>query len=439
MNSEYSSIHNYKMIIKALYLFIVFSLVFTKPNPENGFTLYEVAVKNVRQVKILSELERKLNLDVWSHALPKRSGRVLVPKDQRMLFENEFSAAGIEYKVIVQNMEELFELERKRLLEAAERSSSRDDNGSIAIDRMHSYDEVNAFLEELDKQYPTVNLLTQGTTSEGRPINYIRISSSNFTDYTKPVVFIQSLIQGREWISLPVVLHAINKLVTDVTEEDLVKDIDWIILPIANPDGYHYSSTNSRQWTKNRRIVDQECIGVNIDRNFGINFGDYSSDNPCSDNYHGTSEESEVETRSIRDIMILNQGRIKLFLNLQSFGSQILYGLGTGDLPSNGLILHLIGMQMATVKNEIFTCKDDDYVVGNVAAVLEKESGSAIDYATVVRNIPYSYTIRLPSYANGGTVNNDNGYIVDPRYFKKAAEEAWEAIKVGAEFVRDFA
>ena len=39
-------------------------------------------------------------------------------------------------------------------------------------------------------------------------------------------------------------LYAIQKLVVDVTEQDLVRDIDWIILPIANPDGYEFSHTN---------------------------------------------------------------------------------------------------------------------------------------------------------------------------------------------------
>lgn len=53
-----------------------------------------------------------------------------------------------------------------------------------------------------------------------------------------------SLLHGREWVTLPATLYAIEKLVIDVTERDLVNDIDWIILPVANPDGYEVTHTS---------------------------------------------------------------------------------------------------------------------------------------------------------------------------------------------------
>lgn len=62
-----------------------------------------------------------------------------------------------------------------------------------------------------------------------------------FQDPSKPVVFLESLLHAREWVTLPASLYAIHKLVIDVTERDLLEDIDWIILPIANPDGYVFS------------------------------------------------------------------------------------------------------------------------------------------------------------------------------------------------------
>ncbi|XP_059061020.1 carboxypeptidase B-like [Achroia grisella] len=431
------------MALKIVSFIFIFALVAATLNAEDGSTLYEIAIKNIKQLKTIGELERKLNLDVWSHILTYRKGWILVGKDQRMSFENEFTAAGIEHKIVVNNMNELFELERNRLAEAANSSSGRNDNGGIAIDKMYTYEEVNkppvcGFLEELARNHPSVDVLSQGTTIEGRPIKYIRISSTNFMEFNKPVVFIQALIQAREWISLPVVLHAINKLVTDITDQDVVDDIDWIILPIANPDGYEFSRISSRLWTKNRRINNNECIGVNINRNFDVEFYENPSTNPCSENFRGQRAESEIETRSIRDILLLNQGRIQLFLNLQSFGSQILYGFGNGILPSNSIILNFLAVQMAETKNNILTCKDHDYIVGNIANVLGPEFGSAMDYATRARDVLHSYTIKLPSYGNGINVNNELGYLVDPKFFEKAAEEAWEAIKIAARFVRDF-
>lgn len=51
----------------------------------------------------------------------------------------------------------------------------------------------------------------------------------------------ETLLHAREWITQAVTLYAIEKLVIDIEDSDLVDDIDWIIVPIVNPDGYEYS------------------------------------------------------------------------------------------------------------------------------------------------------------------------------------------------------
>lgn len=56
----------------------------------------------------------------------------------------------------------------------------------------------------------------------------------------------ESLLHAREWVTLPATLYAIHKLVIDVTEQDLLQDIDWIVLPIANPDGYVHTHIEVR-------------------------------------------------------------------------------------------------------------------------------------------------------------------------------------------------
>lgn len=54
------------------------------------------------------------------------------------------------------------------------------------------------------------------------------------------------MLHAREWVTLPAALYAIEKLVVDISDRDLVDKIDWIIIPIANPDGYEFSHTNVR-------------------------------------------------------------------------------------------------------------------------------------------------------------------------------------------------
>lgn len=62
-----------------------------------------------------------------------------------------------------------------------------------------------------------------------------------FQNSSKPVIYMETLLHAREWITQSATLYAIEKLIIDVEDSDLVNDIDWIIVPIANPDGYEFS------------------------------------------------------------------------------------------------------------------------------------------------------------------------------------------------------
>lgn len=190
-------------------------------------------------------------------------------------------------------------------------------------------------------------------------------------------------------------------------------------------------------WRKNRAtgyMVGDVCVGVDLNRNFDSNWSLHSSNVVCSDVFHGREAFSEPETQIVRDIIEEHIDRLELFLDIHSFGSMILYGMGTGNLPPNGLFLHLVGVQMATEIDKVKTSWNPNYIVGNVAAVLYQASGSAQDYAQEVTN-RLAYTYELPGYRYGlGTVA---GFLVDPEFIEQAGFETWEGIKAGARYVRD--
>lgn len=55
-----------------------------------------------------------------------------------------------------------------------------------------------------------------------------------------------AMIHAREWVTTPVALYSVYRLVENLRSEDsdLLSDVDWIIMPLVNPDGYEYSHTN---------------------------------------------------------------------------------------------------------------------------------------------------------------------------------------------------
>ncbi|XP_028026318.1 zinc carboxypeptidase-like [Bombyx mandarina] len=419
-----------------LILCLIFNYVFAKHEFYEGHGLYQVDVIFVEQTQYLQELQSKYAIDVWINAHPGRQGQILVPDYLKEKFEEELKVAGIGYTLLVENIKEKLDLEDSLLEAAAARTNRSKSSPGLSFDVIHRYDVVDQYLVDLANSYPeTVTVVSAGKSVEGRDIKYLKISTTNFQDTRKPVVMLQSLLHAREWVTLPGTLYAIEKLVIDVTESDLLQDIDWIILPIANPDGYEISHTEFRFWRKNR--APHACMGgVDLNRNFDVFWGIWSSSNPCAEDYRGPYAFSEPETAIIRDILHEYRNRLEVYIDLHSFGSMILFGYGNGQLAPNALTLNFLGVQMAQAIDAVKWPQNRNYIVGHIPSILYRASGVSSDYATSV-GIPLSYTYELPSYR--GIVGTLQGFLVEPEFIAQAGFETWQGIKVAARFaVRNF-
>ncbi|XP_063537763.1 carboxypeptidase B-like [Cydia strobilella] len=423
-------------------IILLFCLAFCSAIAKNeiydGHALYQIDLQTEEQGSFLGDLEHRLNLDVWAHGGQGNPATVLVSKAARSLLQDGLEAAGIGYRLAVENVKEELDLEDKLLSEAAAKSNRTSSRFGLSFDTIHRYAAVDAYLVELANRYPNlVTVVSAGRSLEGRDIKYLKISTTNFEDRSKPIVYMQSLLHAREWVTLPATLYAIEKLVIDIQEQDLLQNIDWIILPIANPDGYEFTHTSSRFWRKNRAtgfMVGNWCSGVDLNRNFGFQWSQASSASVCSETFHGNSAFSEPEAAIIRDITLAYGDRIELFLDIHSFGSWMLYGYGDGQLPPNGLIIHMVGVRMAQAIDAVKWPSNSNYVVGNSALLLYPASGTTSDYAQSL-GIPLAYTYELPAYRNG--YNTVNGFLVDPDFIEQAGFETWQGIKEGARYAAD--
>lgn len=106
----------------------------------------------------------------------------------------------------------------------------------------------------------------------------------------------------------------------------LVRDADWYVLPVVNPDGYEFSHTTDRLWRKTRSMHElptaasgrlfkrPPCAGVDLNRNWDFNWGDRAgaSDDPCSDQYAGPRPFSEPEAKATAAFILRRQERIQV-------------------------------------------------------------------------------------------------------------------------------
>ena len=115
---------------------------------------------------------------------------------------------------------------------------------------------------------------------------------------------------ARDWASISTCLEIVQRL----EEGEWGASINWLVLPVANPDGYKYTWDNDRQWSKNRvQTSTPFCQGVDITRNFPHSSWDsHQEPSPCSNIFPGDSAGSEAETKAI--IQFLESNSVDAFV-----------------------------------------------------------------------------------------------------------------------------
>ncbi|XP_049827687.1 carboxypeptidase B-like isoform X2 [Schistocerca gregaria] len=253
----------------------------------------------------------------------------------------------------------------------------------ISFTEYHRYDEIRRYLSDLASNYPSlVTVQSIGQTYEGRPIDMIQVSSGNGANSSAPVILVDAGIHAREWIAPAAALYVIQQLVENATQSALADSIDWHVIPVLNPDGYEYTFTTERLWRKTRSPTSGECVGVDANRNFDFHWMEVgASDDPCSTTYAGAEVFSEPETRALRDYILANADRIKLYLTFHSYGPDALGRLANAAQVAAGA---------------------PNYTVGTFAGAMYAAAGTSADWAKAVGGVALSYTLELPEGGDAG-------------------------------------
>ncbi|XP_030569352.1 carboxypeptidase B [Drosophila novamexicana] len=229
-----------------------------------------------------------------------------------------------------------------------------------------------------------------------------RISNGNARN---PSIWIDGGMHAREWISPATVTYIANQLVEgweDLPEH--MRNINWYIHPVANPDGYEYSHTTDRLWRKNMRAHGRQCPGVDLNRNFGYKWGGKgTSASPCSQTYRGSKAFSEPETFYIsKFISGFPRDTFQAYLSFHSYGQYILYPWGYDyHLTKDRADLDRVARQAGSIITKSSGVK---YTVGSSATTLYPAAGGSDDWAKGIAGIKYAYTIEMGDTGRYGFV-----------------------------------
>lgn len=74
---------------------------------------------------------------------------------------------------------------------------------------------------------------------------FTKRSSTTGQRETKSVILIDGGIHAREWISISTAIYCIFQLTENFSHyKSLLKNLDFVIVPVVNADGYEYTHTN---------------------------------------------------------------------------------------------------------------------------------------------------------------------------------------------------
>jgi len=379
-----------------------------------GYQVFRISPQTRAEVDYLAGLQDRPMFDFWTEPVLGRTADVMVPPRFVPAFTADLAAQGLTFEVMIPDVQKLIELEKM----AAPRKEAPSSQHAMTWDEYHSLEDMYSFLDYLEATYDFVTTETIGQTTEGRDMRVAKVCKGGCG--SKPAVWIDGGIHAREWISPAAVTWMLRELVeNDEQHSDLLESLDWYFLPSHNPDGYAFSRNSDRMWRRTRSDHGSllGCKGVDANRNWGFHWNEGgSSNNKCSDTYHGPKAFSEPENVNVRDFILSKKGEWVFYNTLHSYSQLILLPWGYGlPVPDDYDELYALASKGS---DALTAAHGESYMVGCIPCMLYPASGGSIDWVHGVAGIKAAFGMELRDTGR-------YGFLLPPSQIIPTAEEAW--------------
>ncbi|HUU82842.1 MAG TPA: M14 family zinc carboxypeptidase [Phycisphaerae bacterium] len=325
------------------------------------------------EVRTPADLEVILSItpDPWTDYPGVWSFPFRVPPERMV----DLDASGIPYEILI---DDLGPVARQHLERPATRGT---------WDAYMTLAEILSVLNDLATSRPDLCEVTSfGTSIDGRQLWALHITGSAAAP--KPAVVYNALMHCREWLTAPVVLyladHLVNNYDSDPAIAYLVDNVDIYLAPCVNPDGYVYTWTSQRYWRKNRRSNGDGTWGVDLNRNWGYEWGyDDIGSSPVtsSETYRGPFAFSEPETTWLSNFILSRPGLLA-YMDYHTYGQKLMWPwgydyLGGPDEP-DGTTFQTLGDAMQALIEGVHGVS---YAAGPLAETIYLANGCSVDWA----------------------------------------------------------
>ncbi|XP_006837750.1 PREDICTED: carboxypeptidase B2 [Chrysochloris asiatica] len=379
--------------------------------------------RSSRQVEILKNLTTTYEIVLWQPLMADLIGK----KQEIHFFVNEsdvgivkvhLNESRIPFWVLIGDVEELIVQQTSNDTVSPRASSSY-------YEQYHSLSEIYSWMEVITERYPDlVEKIHIGSSYEKNPLYVLKVSKQEQT--AKNAVWIDCGIHAREWISPAFCLWFIGYVTQYYGREtlytNLLRHMDFYVMPVMNVDGYDYSWKTNRMWRKNRSLHgNNQCIGTDLNRNFASKHWCEAgaSSFSCSEAYCGPYPESEPEVKAVADFLRKNRNHIKAYITMHSYSQMILFPYSySRNKSKDHKELSLVASEAVDAIESIN--KNIKYTHGSGSETLYLAPGGSDDWIYDL-GTKYSFTIELRD-------TGKFGFLLPERYIKPTCKEALAAI-----------
>jgi hypothetical protein len=140
--------------------------------------------------------------------------------------------------------------------------------------------------------------------------------------------------------------------------------------------------------------------------------------------YFGPSAFSEIESRNVRDFILLRKDRIMFFQSMHSY-SQLIFTPGNLTHPASEAVSNLANKANDALRD----VNGEEYTVGCISCISKYEvTGDSLNWAYWTAGIPYAYTFELRPKMNDGV----HGFVLPHGQIIPTAKETWAWHEVAA-------
>lgn len=265
----------------------------------------------------------------------------------------KIAAAGFRYQVLIQDVASYYAQQRAAVQPASPRTVTCSSPFSYSVQtpaNFHggsmggflTYAEILTQLDSMHAKYPNLisarNVIDTFHSIEGRPLYWLRISNHPDSDQTqKPQILYTALHHAREPAGLTDMMfymwYLLENYQTSAEIRAIVDHTEMYIIPCVNPDGYTYNQTTNPNgggmWRKNRRHNADSTYGVDLNRNYGFNWGydnTGSSNTTTDETYRGTAGFSEPEIQAVK--YFAEHHNFRIAVNYHTYSNMLIYPWG---------------------------------------------------------------------------------------------------------------